>query len=59
MWLKTRVGKRVQIKSTQAEVTWEGPLIDVDALGVLVNDDAAGPTFVPFHSIFAVHVLES
>ncbi len=59
MWLKTRVGKRVQVRSTQAEVTWEGALVDVDALGLLVNDDEAGPTFVPYHSIFAVHVLES
>ncbi|MGZ4903797.1 MAG: hypothetical protein ACXV6K_03645 [Halobacteriota archaeon] len=58
MWLKTRVGKRVQIKSTQAEVTWEGALVDVDAIGLTVNDAEAGPTFVPFGSVFAVHVLE-
>lgn len=58
MWLKTKVGKRVQIKSTQAEVMWEGALVDVDAIGLTVNDANAGPTFVPFHSVFAVHVLE-
>ncbi|MGZ4930886.1 MAG: hypothetical protein ACXV48_07845 [Halobacteriota archaeon] len=58
MWLKTRIGKRVQIKSTQAEVTWEGTLVEVDALGLTMNDDEDGPTFIPFHSVFAVHVLE-
>ncbi len=58
MWLKTREGKRVKIKSTQEEVVWEGVLVDVDALGLTVNDADAGPTFVPFQSVFAVHVLE-
>ncbi len=58
MWLKTRVGKRVQIKSMRAEVTWEGALVDVDALGFTVNDDEAGPTFIPIHSVFSVHVIE-
>ncbi len=58
MWLKTQVGKRLRIRSTQADVTWEGAFIDVDALGITINDVEAGPTFVPFHSIFAVHVLE-
>ncbi len=58
MWLKTRVGKRVQIESTKAEETWEGALVEVDSTGLTVNDDEAGPTFIPFHSVFAVHVLE-
>ncbi len=58
MWLKTTVGKRVQIRSTQTDVTWEGALIDVDALGLTINDVEAGPTFIPYHAVFAVRVLE-
>ncbi len=58
MWLKTQVGKHVRIISTRAEVAWEGALVDVDGLGLTVNDAKAGPTFVPFSSVFVVHVLE-
>ncbi|MDD1720680.1 MAG: hypothetical protein LUP95_01680 [Euryarchaeota archaeon] len=58
MWLKTRIGKRVRVRSTRAEVTWEGALVDVDSVGLIVNDAEAGPTFIPFNSVFAVHVLE-
>ena len=58
MWLKTKIGKRVKIKSTQESVKWEGTLVDVDAIGFTINDVDSGLTFVPFNNVFAVHVLE-
>ncbi len=58
MWLKTQVGKRVQIQSTQTDVVWEGKLIDVDAIGLTVNDAEKGITFVPYRAVFNVRILE-
>jgi ribosome maturation factor RimP len=58
MWLKTKVGKRVSIKSTQENTDWEGILVDVDATGLTINDAKTGLTFIPFDNVFAVRVLE-
>jgi ribosome maturation factor RimP len=58
MWLKTKIGKRVNIKSTQENVEWEGNLVDVDATGLTLNDAKTGLTFIPFSNVFAVRVLE-
>ncbi|MDD1726004.1 MAG: hypothetical protein LUQ34_03895 [Euryarchaeota archaeon] len=57
MWLKTKVGKRISIKSTQENVDWEGILVDVDATGLTINDAKTGLTFIPFGNVFAVRVL--
>lgn len=58
MWLKTQVGKRVSIKSTQENVGWEGILVDVDATGLTINDSNMGLTFIPFGNVFSVRMLE-
>ena len=58
MWLKTKIGKRVHIKSMQENVEWEGILVDVDASGLTINDIEAGMTFIPLGNVFAVRVLE-
>ncbi|MGZ4863444.1 MAG: hypothetical protein ACXV5H_03285 [Halobacteriota archaeon] len=58
MWLKTQVGKRVSIKSTQENVGWEGILVDVDATGLTINDANMGLTFIPFGNVFSVRMLE-
>jgi ribosome maturation factor RimP len=58
MWLRTKIGKRVNIKSTQENVKWEGILVDVDPSGLTINDVEAGMTFIPFNNVFAVRVLE-
>jgi ribosome maturation factor RimP len=58
MWLKTKVGKRVSIKSTQENTDCEGILVDVDATGLTINDTKTGLTFIPFDNVFAVRVLE-
>jgi len=58
MWLKTKIGKRVKIKSTKESVEWKGTLVDVDAIGFTINDVESSLTFIPFNSVFAVHVLE-
>jgi ribosome maturation factor RimP len=58
MWLKTKVGKRVSIKSTQENMDWEGILVDVDATGLTINDAKMGLTFIPFSNVFSVRVLE-
>jgi ribosome maturation factor RimP len=58
MWLKTKIGKRVNIKSTQENVKWEGTLVDVDPSGLTINDVEAGMTFIPLNNVFAVRVLE-
>jgi ribosome maturation factor RimP len=58
MWLKTKIGKRIKIKSTQENVEWEGNLVDVDATGLTINDVEAGLTFIPFGNVFAVRMLE-
>jgi hypothetical protein len=58
MWLKTKIGKRIHIKSTQQNAEWEGPLVEVDAIGLTINDVESGLTFIPYHSVFAVRVLE-
>ncbi|MGB9372509.1 MAG: hypothetical protein WCB79_11350 [Halobacteriota archaeon] len=58
MWLKTKIGKRVNIKSTEENAEWDGPLVEVDAVGLTINDTETGLTFIPHHSIFAVRILE-
>jgi ribosome maturation factor RimP len=58
MWLKTKIGKRVRIKSTQENTEWEGTLIDVDAIGFTINDVESGLMFIPFNNVFVVRVLE-
>jgi hypothetical protein len=58
MWLKTKIGKRVNIKGTQEGAEWEGSLVEVDATGLTINDVETGLTFVPYLSVFAVRVLE-
>ncbi len=58
MWLKTRVGKRVQIQSTQTDVAWEGTLVDVDGIGLTINDTEKGIIFVPYRAVFHVRILE-
>jgi hypothetical protein len=58
MWLKTKIGKRIHIESTQETEAWEGPLVEVDAVGLTINDVEAGLTFIPYRSVFAVRVLE-
>ncbi len=58
MWLKTQVGKRVRIQSTKTDVVWEGTLVDVDAIGLTVNDAEKGITFVPYRVVFCVRILE-
>jgi ribosome maturation factor RimP len=58
MWLKTKIGKRVNIKSAQENVKWEGTLVDVDPSGLTINDVEAGMTFIPLNNVFAVRVLE-
>ena len=58
MWLKTKIGKRVNIKSTLENTTWEGILVQVDAIGLTINDVETGLTFIPFSNVFAVRVLE-
>jgi ribosome maturation factor RimP len=50
MWLKTKIGKRVKIKSTQQDVEWEGILVDVDPSGLTINDEA-GLTFIQFNNV--------
>jgi ribosome maturation factor RimP len=58
MWLKTKIGKRVNIKSTKENTEWEGTLVEVDAIGFTINDVESGLTFIPFNNVFAVRVLE-
>jgi len=58
MWLKTKIGKRVKITSTKESVEWEGTLVDIDAIGLTINDVEACVTFIPFNNVFAVRVLE-
>ncbi len=58
MWLKTTVGKRVQVQSTQTDVAWEGTLVDVDTIGLTINDAEKGITFVPYPVVFSVRILE-
>jgi hypothetical protein len=58
MWLKTKIEKRVRIKSTQENTEWEGTLIDVDAIGFTINDVESGLMFIPFNNVFVVRVLE-
>ena len=58
MWLKTKIGKRIHIESTQEATAWEGILAEVDAVGLTINDVESGLTFIPYRSIFAVRVLE-
>ena len=58
MWLRTKIGKRVNIKSTQENIEWDGNLVDVDATGLTINDAKTGVTFIPFSNVFAVRVLE-
>lgn len=58
MWLKTKIGKRIKIKSTREDAEWEGTLVEVDAAGFTINDVESGLTFVPFSSVFVVRVME-
>ncbi len=58
MWLKTKVGKRVNVKSVQKDIEWEGNLVDVDAIGLTINADDSGLTFIQFLNVCAVRVLE-
>ncbi len=58
MWLRTKSGSEIQIESTQETEAWERDLIEVDAVGLTVNDVNAGLTFIPYASVFAVRVLE-
>jgi hypothetical protein len=58
MWLKTKIGKQIHIDSTQETEAWEGILVEVDAVGLTINDGETGLTFKPYRSIFAVRVLE-
>ncbi len=58
MWLKTKIGKRVTIKSTQENVEWEGNLVDVDAIGLTISAADTGLTFIPFRNVCSVTVLE-
>jgi ribosome maturation factor RimP len=51
MWLKTKIGKRVKIKSTQEDVEWEGILVAVDPSGLTINDVEAGLTFIQFNNV--------
>ncbi|MGB7900966.1 MAG: hypothetical protein WCG09_00735 [Halobacteriota archaeon] len=59
MWLKTKIGKHVNVKSTQENAEWDGALVEVDAAGLTINNIKTGLTFIPLHNIFAVHVLET
>ncbi len=58
MWLKTKIGKRVTIKSIQKDTEWEGNLVDVDAIGLTISSAATGSTFIPFRNVCSVRVLE-
>ena len=59
MWLKTKIGKRVGVKSTHRSAEWEGTLVEVDAVGLTVNDVETGLTFIPLTGVVAVRVIEA
>ena len=59
MWLKTKIGKQIHNRQhARALKEWEGILVEVDAVGLTINDGETGLTFIPYRSIFAVRVLE-
>lgn len=48
----------VNLKSIQKDTEWEGALVEVDAIGLTINDADTGLTFIPYRSVCAVRVLE-
>ena len=59
MWLKTKIGKRVGVTGTHESSEWEGTLVEVDAVGLTVNDVETGLTFIPLTALVAVRVIEA
>ena len=59
MWLKTKIGKRVRVKGTHGSAEWEGTLVEVDAVGLTVNNVETRLTFIPLTAVVAVRVIEA
>jgi len=49
----------VGVKSTHRSAEWEGTLVEVDAVGLTVNDVETGLTFIPLTGVVAVRVIEA